>query len=642
MNPLVSFPEAGAYLHPPLFAAAFEACPESLAIIEKARIRYANPAFARLFGYTRPEELSEKLLADFLPEDRVCAHADFAERRPDGSSLCGYPACRFQGKHRNGSRVAMEACCSRFYSGDHSLLLIAAHDVSQPERRRVVRESERRFRTIFDAAAIGICHCTLSERIVESNRALERMLGYGHEELRGRRLHDFLHPEDLPSLPLFQEMLAGIRDHCQMETRYLRKDRNQGWARLTVSLVRGPDGQPEFAIAMVEDITERKRAEQELHEAHKMEAIGRLVGGVAHDFNNLLTGTMLYCDLLLSGLPAGSRLRHYAEEIRLASEHGAALVQQLLAVARQQVVQPGVLSLNEVLASMRNLLARLIGENIELVTNLAPGLGSVKMDPAQAQQIVLNLVLNARDAMPDGGRVTLETRNCETAADEAGPRPSVLITVKDTGCGMDVDTLAHLFEPFFTTKQARGNGLGLTTVHSAVTQCGGEIQVQSEPGKGTTVSIRLPRVEGEPHGEAEAAGTEPLSGRETILLVEDDPAVRGSMQRLLCAGGYRVLEAAAGPEALKICRSHEGEIHLLLADVVMPGMSGRQVAHQACTLRAGMRVLYISGYSHAAAEDFNREPVVLFRKPFTGSALLRKVREALASTQAQKPDRRKR
>jgi len=648
MNAVVSFPDAETGIDPATLSAALEACPESLAVVEHSRVVYANSAFAGLFGYTANSEILNHSLAELLAEDRLCAHLGSEDIAVSDRTACGYPGCRFEGRRRDGTLLAMEASCQRFHSQGHHYLIMTARDVSQPERRRLVRESERRFRSIFDASALGIAHCTLEARIVESNGALERMLGYDHAELRGMHFQDFLHPEDLSGgLERFAEMVSGEREHYQLELRYRRKDRSQGSARLTVSLVRGPDQRPEFAIVMVEDVTQQKQAEQQLRDAQKMEAIGRLVGGVAHDFNNLLTGIMLYCDLLMGGLKNDSRLYHHAEEIRLASEHGAALIRQLLAVARQQVVEPRVLCLNEVVAAMRNLLARLIGENVELVADLSPDLGSVRIDPTQAQQIILNLVLNARDAMPQGGRVTLQTRNCSKADRRAGGRGGtsnwVQFSVVDDGCGMQPDVAARLFEPFFTTKPpGKGNGLGLITVQNAVKQCGGSIRVESEPGTGTSVIILLPIVE--------AGANSPLpppvssaSGPETVLVVEDDTAVRRSMQRLLTDHGYTVLLAENGSEALNICRSRAGRIHLLLADMVLPGMNGQQVAQQARLLRPDMQVLYASGYSHTSAtETGGCEPLVIFRKPFTGTELLNKVRETLGSSPIQRSKRKKR
>jgi two-component system cell cycle sensor histidine kinase/response regulator CckA len=337
-------------------------------------------------------------------------------------------------------------------------------------------------------------------RVVESNPAMQRMLGYSAEELQGLHFRTFTHPEDVDlDLELFQEMVEGKRDHYQIELRYLRKDGGWGWVRLTVSAVRAVGGKPEFAIGITEEITERKRAEEQLREAHKMEAIGRLAGGVAHDFNNLLTGIGLYCDLLISSLGKDSRQRHYVEEIRLAGEHGAGLIQQLMAVARPHAVEPQILSLNDVVTEMTGLLSHLIGENIHLSKRLAPDLRGVKMDPTQAQQIVLNLVLNARDAMPQGGHIEVETGNVDRrfpSGKGVQRGPWVQLMVADDGCGMDTGTRARLFEPFFTTKQpGKGNGLGLSTVYNAVKQSGGNIGVETEPGRGTCIRILLPATE---------------------------------------------------------------------------------------------------------------------------------------------------
>ena len=619
-----------------LLSAAVAACPESLAIIENGRVIYANRGFAQTFGWQYPSEVQGRALAEFVPEGRACTRLTPPTHHASLDTECGYPACEFTTTRRDGTSIQVQSSCAAFQVEGRDLLIISARDISHGERRRLVRESDKRFRAIFDAAAIGIVQCATDGRVVESNPAVERMFGYSHAELRGMHFRDFTHPDDLAGdLELFAEMVAGKRDYYQIEIRYLRKDGGTGWARLTVSLVRGPDGNPEFVIGMVEDITEQKQAEQQLREAQKMEAIGRLVGGVAHDFNNLLTGIMLYCDLLLAGLDRDGRLRHHVEEIRMAGEHGGALIQQLLAVARQQVVEPRVLSLNHVVSGMRNLLSRLIGENIEFVTELAGDLWSVKMDPAQAQQIVLNLVLNARDAMPDGGRINLQTRNCTEPnqsgdLQDGGLPPSIELTVTDTGCGMDAETRSHLFEPFFTTKQAgRGNGLGLATVHSIVKQDGGTIEVESEVGQGTRVIIRLPQMQAGFEAAAPVTlDTPALKGHETILLVEDDLAVRKSARRVLSQCGYSVLQAANGTEALRVSQNHPSNIDALVVDLVMPGMSGREVARRLRLARPTLRVLYMSGYNQTERNS-HPEKIVLFRKPFTGSALAQKLREVL-------------
>jgi PAS domain S-box-containing protein len=507
------------------------------------------------------------------------------------------------------------------------LLVISVRDLSQHERRRVVRDSDKRYRAMFDAAAIGILQCTIDGRVVESNPALQRMLGYSREELRGMHFREFTDPDDFAAdLALFQDMVAGKRNDYQMELRYTGNHARSGWVRLTASLVRGPDGQPESVIGMVEDVTERKQTERQLREAQKMEVIGRLVGGVAHDFNNLLTGIMLYCDLLRDGLKPGSRLRRHAEEIRLAGDHGAAMVQQLLAVARQQPVNPQVLSLNEVVIGTRNLLRRLIGDNIQLTTSLSRSLWLVKVDPAQVQQVILNLVLNARDAMPEGGRIRLETRNSKMR----GADRAIEFTVTDTGCGISEEVRSHLFEPFFTTKgPGQGNGLGLATVHDIVCQCGGSITVDSEVGRGTRVTVRLPRaVEGTAKSVTATGEGQASDGKKVILLVEDDSAVRRSALRILRDCGYDVLEAANGAQALKLSHQHPGTIDLLLVDLMMPGVHGREVARQLGSHRPGLRVLYISGYDQTStSEESGADP--LFRKPFTSDSLLQKVREVL-------------
>jgi len=611
-------------------SAAFDACPESLLLVEKGRIFHANHGAALLFGYKSAAALQGQPLGNFIPHNRACTLLDV---RQTSGTACGYPGCELTGKRQDGTSLRMEAFCARFGVQDRSLLVISLHDITQRERRRVFRDSEKRFRTIFQAAAMGITQCTIDGRVVESNPAVQRMLGYSREELRGMHFRDFTHPDDVDAdLQLFQEVVAGKRDSYQIEIRYLRKDKSSGWVRLNVSLVRGPDGSPEFVIGMTEEITEQKRAEQRLREAQKIEAIGRLVGGVAHDFNNLLTGIMLYCDLLTSGLEKGSRLRNHAEEIRMAGEQGAALIQQLLAIGRQQVVEPRVLSLNDVISDTRNLLSRLIRENIRLVFHLADDLGKVKIDPTQVQQILLNLVLNGRDAMADGGLITIQTKNCPGPAKcgDDSAAGTVCLRVTDTGCGMDAETRSRLFEPFFTTKRpGQGNGLGLATIYNVVKQNGGSIEIESEPGQGTQVCILLPRAKEE--AEAQAAVSDAIPGGcETVLLVDDNSSVRNSVHRVLSDCGYRVLEAVHGPDALTIAERHKaGNIDLLLTDLSLPGMSGRELARQMRAMRPTLKVLYITGYNHKHNTEDSNESIVLFRKPFTGSELARKLREVL-------------
>ena len=383
-------------------------------------------------------------------------------------------------------------------------------------------DRDLRFSAMFAASACGIGICDLEGRILEGNPALAKMLGYSCEELVGRHA-PALHPEfrtdrepDPPSglfrFPLdsglaheerlLDELMRGERASFEIEKRFPRKDGTALWGHLAVSLARDPHHQPAFLIAMVTDATERKRFEEHLREAESTEVIGRLAGGIAHDFNNLLTGILLYCDLLTAAVasataqPAG--LRQHIDEIRMAGEQGAALTQQLLAIARSQAPEPKPVLVNEVVASMEGLLRRLIGEPIELVTTLDPNAGPVLADLSQLRQVLLNLVLNARDALPRGGKIRVITRTGEfPASSETGlPRPSVSVTVKDNGCGMSEETRGRLFEPFYTTKDpGEGTGLGLATVKRVVTEAGGVIQLASEIGRGCSIEVFFPACE---------------------------------------------------------------------------------------------------------------------------------------------------
>ena len=391
---------------------------------------------------------------------------------------------------------------------------------------------------------------------------------------------------------------------------------------------------------MVERTGELRTSEEQLRQAQKMEAVGRLAGGVAHDFNNLLMVMRGYGELLLNRLDANDPLRRNAEEIQEAAKRATALTQQLLAFSRKQVLQPKVLELNAVVTEVEKMLRRLIGEDIELAATLDLALGRVKADPGQIEQIILNPAVNARDAMPQGGRLTLKTSNVTLdqayARQHRGARPGphVLLAVSDTGVGMDAETQSHIFEPFFTTKDAgKGTGLGLSTVYGIVKQSGGTIWVESAPGRGTTFEIYLPLVEkvaagGELHPALPAP---PPGGTETILVVEDEMSVRRLAAEFLGSNGHTVLEAQDGGEALQVCEEHRGPIHLLITDVVMPGMSGRELAVRLAGRRPEMKVIYMSGYTDDAIVQHGvlEEGIPFLQKPFSLDALARIVREGL-------------
>jgi signal transduction histidine kinase len=407
--------------------------------------------------------------------------------------------------------------------------------------------------------------------------------------------------------------------------------------------VEGRDG----AVVFFSDVTERKRAEQDrsrleeqFRQAQKMESVGRLAGGVAHDFNNHLTVINGYCDLLLAGLNPGDPMLGSLDEIRRAGERAAALTRQLLAFSRKQVLEPKPLNLNEVVADLETMLRRLVGEDIELLTRLDPALEHVMADAGQMHQVLMNLSVNARDAMPNGGLLIIETLNVDVGDGyrsshmESMRGPFVMLTVSDSGFGMDQETQQRIFEPFFTTKRSgAGTGLGLSTVYGIVKQSGGWIWVYSEPNRGTTFKIYLPRVRitaAEPR--TPASSEDRLHGSETVLIVEDQAEVRNLTVRVLAKFGYRVLSAAGGREALALCEKHTDIIHLVITDVVMPGMTGRELADRLQQMKPELKVLYVSGYTaDAIAHQGVLDPGVAYLpKPFSPDGLLRKVREMLA------------
>ena len=390
-----------------------------------------------------------------------------------------------------------------------------------------------------------------------------------------------------------------------------------------------------------EQIAEHKRLEKQFLQAQKMEAIGQLTGGIAHDFNNMLTIIMGYSELMLKSLPPDAPLRDHVEQVKEAGERASLLTKQLLAFSRKQVLQPKVVDLNAVLTNMDRMLQRLLGEDIALVAVPAPGLWRVYADPGQIEQIIMNLAINARDAMPQGGKLTIETANVhldEAYARQHGPvqpGPYVMLAVSDTGCGMDAATQARIFEPFFTTKElGKGTGLGLSTVYGIVKQSGGYVWVYSEPGRGTTLKIYLPQSEAvagtvEPRRESDR----PAQGTETILLVEDEAGIRKLSRQALEGSGYKVLEAHNGKHAIQVCEQHKGPIHLLVTDVVMPEMSGTEAASRLSSSRPDMKVLFLSGYTDEAVQRHGllAPGAAFLPKPFTPDTLARKVREVLDS-----------
>jgi signal transduction histidine kinase len=433
-----------------------------------------------------------------------------------------------------------------------------------------------------------------------------------------------------------REVISGVRPVFSVD--YSRQENaRERWYRLTVTAVGGAEG---CAVITQTDITalngasrEARRADEHTLQAQKMEAVGRLAGGVAHDFNNLLTLISGYTEILLSRMSAADPYRPEIEEIRKAANRGAGLTTQLLAFSRRQKVEPKVLDLNQLVSDMERMLRRMIGEDVALVAELAPGLGKVKADPGQLGQVIMNLVLNARDAMPRGGRITIQTSNAELKNDPwlAGGA-YVCLGLEDTGHGMDKATLQHLFEPFFTTKYpGKGTGLGLSTVYGIVKQNHGDVRVESEPGRGSRFVIFLPRTEDTETVSGRDSSPALTAGTETVLLVEDEASVRRLLKHVLSKQGYEVLEASSGEEALEIYDRHEGPIHLLLTDMVMPKMNGRELADELLQRQASLRVLYVSGYTDdVLIRNGALGPGMYFlQKPLKPQLLAAKVREVL-------------
>jgi two-component system, cell cycle sensor histidine kinase and response regulator CckA len=503
-----------------------------------------------------------------------------------------------------------------------------------------LRRSEASFRSVIVGAPYGIYRADMTGKFVMVNSALETMLGYkSQEELLEANLatNVYRYPAEHQKI---NELLLRDKRFKDVEVEWKRKDgsfivvRCSGWP--------AKDENSTHIEVFAEDVTERRVLERQLRMAQKMEAVGRLSGGIAHDFNNLLGVIIGYIQVIKRSINRESPSYEYAEEIEKASQRAVSLTRQLLAFSRQQVLEPIILNLNTLLSDMEKMLPRLIGEDIHLNLNLGPAIGQVKADSGQVEQVVMNLAVNARDAMPDGGRLTIQTANVELdaafAREHQGSIPGqyVMLAVTDTGTGMDPETQAQIFEPFFTTKDRdRGTGLGLATVYGVVKQSSGYISVESEVGKGASFKIYLPRIEQAVTTQSEISEP-PLTvrGCETVLLVEDAEPLRKLAHMFLKGNGYQVLPAAEGSEAQRVAAQSAGPIHLLLTDVVMPGINGRVLAERLAPFHPGMKVLYMSGYtdSFIAGHGVLEEGIHLLHKPFTEEALLRKVRELLDAT----------
>jgi two-component system cell cycle sensor histidine kinase/response regulator CckA len=519
------------------------------------------------------------------------------------------------------------------------LLMTVEQAVRKQRLAQALLDSDERYRFVTENIADAVFLLELDGRIALGNHRAEMITGYSQAELVGRAFFSLL-PEAgaREARARLSDVRAGVKVSPFFEVELIQKDGARVLLEMHVTSVL-KDGQPVARLGVARDITERRYLEDQLRQGQKMEGIGRLAAGVAHDFNNLLTAIGGRCYLVLNALTSENPIRREIEIIQDAAERAAKLTHQLLAFSRKQILDPCVLDLNATVTGIEPLLRRMIREDIEIATALDSAAGRVKADAGQIEQVLLNLAVNASDAMPNGGWLTLATGNvtldevyARTHA-EVEPGPYVMLSVSDTGHGMTAEVQAHIFEPFFTTKEVgKGTGLGLATVYGIAKQSGGHITVHSEPGHGAAFKLYLPRVEEAP-GTAEPARPTEITrrGSETVLLVEDDEPLRTLAREILSIQGYTVMDAINPSEALRLADVHPGPIHLLLTDVVMPQMNGRQVADHLLAARPGLKVLFMSGYTDAAIVEHGvLEPGTQFlQKPFTPDGLSRKVREVL-------------
>jgi PAS domain S-box-containing protein len=500
-----------------------------------------------------------------------------------------------------------------------------------------LRTSEEQYRALFENTPYPMWVFDLdTHKLLAVNGAAIAHYGYRREEFLALRIEDLRPPEDIPEL----ERHLATRPSGYRTTGPWRHRKKDG----TIIQVETSGHEIPFAgrraeFVVIDDVTERRRLEEQFRQAQKMEAVGRLAAGVAHDFNNLLTAILGTTDLMIEDVPADHPNREGLLDIRGAAERAAVLTRQLLTFSRQQVVSPRVLRLNELITDLVKLLRRLLGEDVTIATALTPDCGPVKADPGQLEQVIVNLSVNARDAMPNGGRLMLETKNVDLDGDYPTERVTipagryVMLAVTDTGTGMDAKTKARIFEPFFTTKPVgKGTGLGLATVYGVVQQSGGYIWLYTEPGHGTSFKIYLPRVDAvETAAAADASLAGALDGSETVLVAEDEEAVRQIIEKALDAHGYRVLSARDGAEALERASVYAGQIDLLVTDVVMPDMNGRELSRRLVETRPNLRTLYLSGYTDDAIlhRGVLQQGVAFLQKPFSLRMLARKVREVI-------------
>ena len=616
---------------------AVEASGEVIFMTDPAgTITYVNPEFVRVYGYT-PEEVVGRATPRILSGGVTppAEYADFWRQLLERKVV----RREFVNRTKAGALLQMDSSANPILRGSELLGFLAVQrDVTARNATdHALRQSERRYRTLADAAHDSIFIVNRDGRIEYANAASSERFGIRIEDAIGGRVHEVFRAAD--AADMWRELSAvfatGQRQYFEARFETATGDH---WLGTWLVPMAGDGATVEAVMGVARDITARKQLEREFAQAQKMEAVGRLAGGIAHDFNNLLTAILGYSDLVGEGAALEPDIARDLAEIKKAGERASRLTRQLLTFSRKQTLSPEVLDVNGTIRELLKMLGRIIGEDIHIELAAAPALDRIKADPSQIEQVIVNLVVNARDAMPQGGRVWIDTANVVFDSTRTGNGNGlkagryVAITVADTGCGMTSDALAHVFEPFFTTKPAgKGTGLGLATAYGIVKQSGGDIAIESTPSVGTTVRVYLPSIADTCATPETAAAGVSSSGTETILLVEDEPGIAGLMLRILQNAGYKVLPTKDVGDAIDIASKYDGHIDLLLSDVVMPHMSGPEVAQRIVRIRPTIRVLYVSGFTSQAVFDHGmKSPRTHFlAKPFKPADLTRKVRECL-------------
>ena len=621
---------------------------EAIIVAQDGMFKFCNPKTTAITGYSLKELYSIPFAEIIHPDDREMV-VERHHKRLKGEDVPHVYKFRMISKEGKVVWVEINAVLITWESEPATLNFIS--DIT--ERRQAeeaLRDSEEQYRALFETMAQGVVYQNTRGEIISANPAAEKIFGLSLDQMKGRTsvdprwkaIHEdgsVLPGETHPSMVALKtgeevnNVVMGVFHPLRKEYRWININ--------AVPQFKPGEKKPYRVYTTFTDITDLRKSEERLRQAQKMEAIGRLAGGIAHDFNNLLTTIIGYSDLMLIDNAVSESGKEYINEVKRAADRATSLTQQLLAFSRKQILQPKVINLNTLIVNLNKMLIRLIVEDIELMTELESGLKPVKVDPGQMEQAIMNLVINARDSMPKGGKLIIETQNVNLDEGYRQEHPEVtpggyaLLTVSDTGYGMDEETRSHAFDPFFTTKEVgKGTGLGLSTVYGIVKQSGGYIWMYSEPNQGTTVKIYLPQIgeDMDQYNKSISAKYENLGGTETILLVEDETALRKMAQKSLEGKGYKVIEAGSGTEALAAAEGPRLlSIDLLITDVVMPGMSGTDLAEQLHEKFSGLKVLYISGYTDdvVARHGVSEEGVSFLQKPFTPASLAQTVREVL-------------